>query len=640
MNLLTGVILLTGISFYGCGQAETDKETAGETAATEEAAKRTGELMKRSEIYPKYTWNLTDLYASDSDWEKEYKDIEKKAGQFESFEGKLGSSAATLEKFLNLDKELSEKLEKLRMYASLSKDLDLADAKYQAMYERLMNLYNKISESTSWVRPELLSIPQAKLESYIESSETLQHFRHYFDNILRFKPHTLPKEQELLLSMANPVEQTFMTNYRLWSNADIQFPKVKDENGNEVQMSHARYYSALTSLDRGYRERAYKAIYVPFMNNINFLASNYSGSIKAKIFNAKARNYENTLDAALFQNNIPVEVYQNLVNTVNENLDPLHRWAALKKKLLKINDLHPYDTYVTLFPAGKKEYTPDEAMEMCLEALKPLGEDYINNLKFAFENRWVDFYETKGKRSGAYSTGAAKGVHPYVLMNWGYTLNDVFTLIHEMGHNMHSWYTANNQEYPYADYPIFVAEVASITNESLLLNYLIENAETKDEKLYLIETALNNMKGTFFRQTRFAEFEMRVQSMMEAGEAFTPDKYAEVFGEMYKKYWGDEMVVDEEEKNSWPRIHHFYYNFYVYQYATSYAAAEAVAAKILNDGQPAVDKYLNFLKSGKSEYAIPTLKKAGVDMSTREPILAVINKANILLDQMEELLGE
>ncbi len=630
LNKFTGVVLALSFFMFSANDTEASKtKNKGDD----------GGLMKRSEIEAKYVWNLEDLFKTPADWEKEYKALDASKDKFKDFEGKLGQSADMLAKYFEMEKDFSERFERLRVYASLAKDLNQKDNKNQAQYDRIMNLYNQMASNISFVRPELLAIPKAKLKGYLADPK-LQAFTHYFDNMLRFKEHTLPKPEEKIMSYAGPVESAFMKTYSLWANADIQFPSVEDENGENVKMSHARYYSAMYSTNREFRERAYQAIYIPFMNNINFLTSNYVGSIQAKIFRAKSRGYENTLEAALDKNNIPVEVYHNLVNTVNENLEPLHRWGKLKKKVLKVEELHPYDTYVTLFPSTEKKYTPEEAMDLCLKALKPLGEDYITKLKFAFDNRWVDFYETDGKRSGAYSTGPVKGAHPYVLMNWGYTLNDVFTLAHEMGHNMHSFYTQKTQNFPYSDYPIFVAEVASITNEVLLLNYLIDHAETKEEKMALIETALNNIKGTFYRQTRFAEFEMVVQSELEKGNAVTPDKLAETFGNMYQKYWGDDMFVDEEERNSWPRIHHFYYDFYVYQYATSLCAAEAIAAKILNEGQPAVDKYLNFLKSGNSKYAIPTLMEAGVDMRTKEPILAVIAKANRLLDELEKLIAE
>jgi oligoendopeptidase F len=637
-TLTKGLVIMLAIPLLTmCKDPEQKMEDKAADAPKEEVAAESKELPKRSEIDDKYKWDLTDIYETDEAWEADYKKLEGMVGKVASFKGTLGKSADNLYKYLMFEKEVSTLFEKVHMYSSLNKDLDLKNEKYQKMYQRVMNLVNILSEKGSYVQPEILAIPDNKLKEYVNSSDEMKHFSHYIDNMVRFKKFTLTENEEKIMALAGPANQTFQTSYRQFVGADMVYPKVKDENGEEVQMSPARYYSAMTNKDRGYRERAYKAIYEPFMASMNLLTSNYNGHVKTHKFNAKARGYDNSLHSALFQNNIPVDVYKNLVEAVNENLDPLHRWCSYKKQKLGVDKMHAYDTYVTLFQSTEKKYSPDEAMDLCLKALEPLGEEYIKDLRFAFENRWVDFYETENKRSGAYSTGAVKGVHPYVLMNWGYTLNDVFTLAHEMGHNMHSWYTSNNQEYPYADYPIFVAEVASITNEVLLLKYLIDNAETKEEKLYLIETGLNNIKGTFFRQTRFAEFELKAHEMIEADSAMTPDTYAKLFGDMYQKYWGSDMVVDEEEMNSWPRIHHFYYNFYVYQYATSMAAAEALAAKMITEGQPAIDKYLDFLKSGKTKYAIETLNVAGVDMTKKEPVLSLIKKANTLLDELESL---
>lgn len=633
-TLLTSIISFSANGLFGASLLTPSLESAGETNQS------TKELINRKDIDAKYTWNLKDLYESDEAWEQDLTKEDALITKYKEFEGKLGASADELLKFLKLDEEVGMRLNKLYQYASQAKDLDLSNTKYQGMFDRIQNVGNKVSTSVSFVRPELLSIPEEKLWSFINGKNELIHYKHYIENILRVKPHTLSKDQEKLLSLGEPVAQTFFNTYSLFSNADIDFPTIKDSEGNDFKLSHARYYTAMYSSDRAFRERAYHAIYIPFIKNINFLSSNYSGSIRAKIFNAKARNYESTLAAALDENNIPLQVYHNLVNTVNENLKPQQRLLSIKKRVLKLNDFHSYDVYVTLFPAVKKKYTPEQGMELVLNALKPLGGDYIKNLKFAFDNRWIDFYETKGKRSGAYSTGGAKGIHPYVLLNWSGELNDVFTLAHEMGHNMHSWYSSNTQPYIYADYPTFLAEVASITNEALLLKYLIEHAESKEEKLALIEKGIDNIRGTFYRQTRFAEFEMKAQAMLEAGEAMTPDKYANLFGEIFQKYWGPEMITDNEEKHSWTRIHHFYYNFYVFQYATSLAASEALIAKIISEGQPAIDRYLNFLKSGSTDYAIPTLKKAGVDMTTAEPILAVTKKMNSLLDEMEKLIGQ
>ncbi len=596
------------------------------------------ELVKRENIENKYKWDLTQMFKSDEDWEKEFQRLESLTLKIKSYEGKLGNSAQILFDALEFSDKFWADVQLIMQYASMSKDLDLGDSKYQAMYSKAMSLVNNVSTAMSFIRPEILTIPDNKLQEFLNSNKDLKVYQHKLDNILRMKPHTLTKNEEEILSLAGPVDESFMATYRLWANADVQYPVIKDENGNDIRLSPSRYYAGMYSPDREYRERVYKNYLIPFLDYKNTLTSLYFGSIKSNIFQSKSRKYNSTLEWSLDEVNVPVEVYKNLIQSVNKNLKPLHRWCSLKKKILNIDKMHVYDTYVTLFPATKRKYSYDEAVDLVLKALEPLGEDYHKNLKHAFDNRWVDVYETKGKRSGAYSTGSVKGSHPYVLLNWGGELDDVFTLIHEMGHNMHSLYSAQTQPYPYADYPIFLAEVASITNEMLLLDYLIENSQSKEEKLTLIEKYLNNMRGTFFRQTRFAEFEMVIQEMVEKGEPLTPDVMAKIFGDMFQKYWGPDMFVDDEERHSWSRIHHFFYDYYVYSYATSFAASQLIAENIKKQGQSAIDRHVTFLKSGESDYPIPTLKKNGVDMTSPEPMVAVAKKMDELLDKMEELM--
>lgn len=599
-----------------------------------------GELVKRENIDPKYTWNLTDIYETEDLWEADFKWLEENYKKYADFEGTLGNSADAFLKAIKFDEEIGIKIGRLHLYAFLAKDLDLADTKYQALYSRLMGLNTKISTQSSYMRPEILSVPEDKLFGFLKEKDELKEYDVWLKELLRSKEHTLSKDKEELMAMAGEMARVPSDIFSLFKNADIQFPKVKDTEGNEIQISDGRYYAALYSNDRAYRERVYRGYYEPFDTYKNTLSAMFNGNLKVAAFNANARNYESTRAAALDNNNIPLSVYDNLVKTCRENADPLHRWCELKKKVLGVDEMHAYDTYVTLFPSVTKDYTYDEGVELCLNALKPLGEDYIKSLETAFNNRWIDVYETKGKRSGAYSSGTTFGMHPYVLLNWNEQLNDVFTLAHEMGHNMHSYYTGQTQPVQYADYSIFVAEVASTMNEAFLLDYLIENAETKEEKLALIEKNLNNITTTFYRQTRFAEFEQLAHEKYAAGESLTPDKLSEYYGEMYQAYWGPSMVVDDEEKLTWARIPHFYYNFYVYQYATSFAASQALAAKVKEEGQPAIDRYLNFLKAGNSMSPIDVLKYAGVDMTSPEPIMAVVKKMHSLLDQMEALLAE
>lgn len=600
----------------------------------------TASIKTRDDVDEKYKWNLKDIYKDENEWEKDFEAVENKLKEYEKFEGKLGKSPDVLLKLFKLDDEIGIKIERLYLYSMLAKDTDMRVTLYQGMDDRIKGLYSKVQAVSSFIRPELLSLPSEKLSQMINSSDELKVYKHRIDDLIRTKEHTLGRREEELLAMASEALQTPYNTYSMFTNADMKFQSVKDPDGEEVEISHARFYAAMYSKDRDFRERAFKAYLKPYSNHINTFTSLFNGNLKANIFNAKARKYNSAREAALDVNNVPVSVYDNLLESVNNNFAPMHRWASLKKDLLGVDELHPYDVYVTLFEAeSEKEYPFEQAKEIVAESLKLLGDDYLSNLKKAFDNRWIDVFETPAKRSGAYSSGTTFGVHPYVLLNWTDLLTDVFTLTHEMGHNMHSYYTGITQPYPYANYSIFVAEVASTFNESLLLDYLIENSNSKSEKLFLLEKYLNNITATFYRQVMFAEFEMMVYEDSEKGKALTPDTLSQMYKHIFQKYWGKEMVVGAEEQFTWARIPHFYYNFYVYQYATGLAASEVLAKKVKEDKDSAVNKYLDFLKAGSSDYPINILKKAGVDMNSPEPVIAVTEKMNSLIDEMEELLN-
>ncbi len=597
------------------------------------------EVPTREEIEEQYKWNLTDIYSSDEEWEIDFKFVEESIVGYAQFEGRITDSSVTLLACLKFDEEIGMKLERLYLYSMLAKDSDMRNTKYQGMDDRIKQIYSKVLTASSFIKPELLKTDEEKLIGLINSNPDLKIYKQSFDDLLRFRKHTLEREQEELLAMASEVTQIPYNTYSLFTNADLKFPKVKDELGNELEMSHSRFYSALYSKDRSYRERAFKSYLKPFMENVNSFSSLFNGNLKSNIFYAKARKYNSAREAALFKNNIPISVYDNLVEAVNKNIAPMYRWAALKKKLLKIDELHPYDVYVTLFDQKlEKKYSYEESKQIVNDSLKIMGEDYLTSLNKAFDNRWIDVYETKAKRSGAYSSGTTFGVHPYVLLNWTDLLNDVFTLAHEMGHNMHSYYTGLHQPYSYANYSIFLAEVASTFNENLLLDHLIKISESKEEKLFLLEKYLNNITTTVYRQVMFAEFESLTHSKAENGEALTPDVLCKLYKDVYQKYWGPEMKIDEEESFTWARVPHFYYNFYVYQYATGFAASEALALKVKAEGEPAVQKYLDFLKAGSSDYPINILDKAGVNMNSQEPILAVTTKMNQIIDEIENLI--
>jgi oligoendopeptidase F len=597
-------------------------------------------LPARSEVDEKYKWNLKDIYRTEDLWDSDFDWIKNNIGKYKDFTGKLSNSPDDLLRCLKFDDEMGIKLQRLYLYSMLTKDSDMKVTKYQAMNDRIKNLYAQISAENSFIRPEILSIPEDKIQRFLNSNNELQIYGHYIDDLLRTKPHTLSPEQEKILALSSETTQVAYNTFSMFTNADMKFPVVEDDNGKPVEISHGRYYAAMYSKDRDYRERAYKHYYRPYKEYANTFASLFNGNLKAHIFHAKARNYNSAMEAALDSNNIPVSVYNKLIESTNANLKPLHRWGALKKKLLKIKELHPYDTYVTVFSLEEKKYTYEEAREIIYKALKPLGDAYLNSLQTAFDKRWIDVFETQSKRSGAYSSGTTFGVHPYVLLNWNDLLNDVFTLAHEMGHNMHSYYTGLSQPFPYANYTIFIAEVASTFNEALLLDYLIRNSNSKEDKLYLLEKYLNNITTTFYRQVMFAEFEMNVYDLSEKGKAITHEDLCRMFGDLYKKYWGPAIIIDEEETYTWARVPHFYYNFYVYQYATGFAASEALSEVVLSNGKPAMERYMHLLKSGSSDYSINLLKRAGVDMNSSEPVLATTQKMNQLIDEVELTLNK
>jgi len=596
-------------------------------------------IPERTEISDDHKWNLSDIFKSDEKWENEFKSVSEKIPGYKKFEGKLAESSKLLLECFRFDEEINIKLDRLHLYAMLSKDSDMRSGKYQSMDDRIKSLYSNVAAASSFIRPELLQIPDSKLLEMIEALDQLKIYKHSIEDLLRSKKHTLSNQEEKILAMASEITLTAYNTFSIFTNADLKLPIIKDEEGNEAELSHGRYYSAMYSKNREFRERVFKAYLGSYKSYANTLTVLFNGNLKTNIFNARARNFNSALEASLHTNNIPVSVYHNLIESAGKNLEPMYRWTGLKKKLLNVEKLHPYDVYVTMFNSqSEKKYSYEEGVEIVLKSLKIMGNDYLGSLQTAFNNRWIDVFETKAKRSGAYSSGTTFGVHPYVLLNWTDLLNDVFTLSHEMGHNMHSYYTGNNQPYPYANYSIFLAEVASTFNESLLQDHLLEIAETKEEKLFLLERYLNNLTATFYRQIMFAEFEMMVYQRTESGESLTADILCELYKNIYQKYWGPELYVPEEEQYTWTRIPHFYYNFYVYQYATGFAASEVLAKKVKTEGTDAVNKYLKFLKAGSSDYPINILKSAGVDMNSPEPVQAVSDRMTQVLNEMENLL--
>lgn len=598
---------------------------------------KTKELPKRSEVPVDKTWRLEDIFADDEAWTKEFKQLQADIPKIKEFQGKLGESADTLYEMLQLQDHLSERAGKLYTYAHMRYDQDTTNSHYQAMNSRAENLYTQLSSSMSYIVPEILAMDEGKIDRFLEENEELKLYKKTLDEITRKRPHILSEKEEVLLAEASEALSTASQTFSMLNNADLTFPVIKDENGEEVELTHGRYGRFMESRDRRVRKDAFTALYGTYKKFINTFAATLSGSIKTHNFTAKVRNYDSARQAALDNNNIPESVYDQLVEAVNEKLPLLHRYMELRKKVLNLDELHMYDIYTPLVKDVEMNVTYEQAQDYVLKGLEPLGEEYVGIVKEGFENRWIDVVENKGKRSGAYSSGAY-GTNPYILLNWQDNMNNTFTLAHELGHSVHSYYTRKHQPFRYGHYSIFVAEVASTCNEALLNHYLLNHLEDEKEKLYILNHFLEGFRGTVFRQTMFAEFEHDIHVRAQNGEALTAEKLTEIYYALNQKYYGDAVVSDEEIGLEWARIPHFYYNYYVYQYATGYSAATSLANQILTEGEPAVKRYIEFLKAGSSDYPIEVLKKAGVDMTEKQPILDALHVFEEKLNEMEKLL--
>ena len=592
----------------------------------------------REEIPLEYKWDLEAIFENIEKWEYDFKFVDDSIPKFADHKLNFKNSGEDLHKTLKLDEYLSNKLSKLYLYAFLSKDVDLNNSTFQNLEGRMKLLVSKYQNATAFITPSILEVGIEKLYKYMADIEELRIHKHFFENIIRMNEHTLSADKEELLALSGPALQTSYNTFSLLKATEIDYGKTTNEKDEEEEISEAIFYGAMYSNDRDYRERVYRQFYKPYINLKNTFASLFTGKLNADVFKAKAKNYSSSLEAALKPNNIPLEVYHNLVYSANSGLSVLHRWVALKKKIMKFDAIQPYDMYVSMFPESKKDYSFEDARAIVTNTLTLMGSHYIEAINECFDNRRIDVYETKGKRSGAYSSGVTVGVEPYLLMNWNGTLNDVSTLIHELGHNMHSHFTGKVQPTVYASYPIFTAEVASITNENLLHEYLYYNSTSKIEKMNLIETYINKIVSTFFRQTQFAEFELLTHDITEKGNALNAEMLTGHYTDIFKKYYGSEMTDNIEEFHTWARVPHFYYNFYVYQYATGLAASEVLSKNIMEKGLPAAGKMMSFLSSGDSKYPIDTLKDAGVDMTSKATIDAVITKMTTLMDELENLI--
>jgi len=594
-------------------------------------------VMKRNEMKKEFTWAIEDIYATDAKWQEEFEEVERYIPKFEGYEGRLTADADTLLQFMNLFECTSVLAERVVIYANQKYHEDTNNAVYQNQIGKASNLSMKLQSALAFVEPELVQVDPSILEKFYEERPELRKYENYISNIIRMREHTLSKELEGVLASASEVVGGASKIFSMFNNADVKFPEIKDEEGNIVQITQGRYVSLMESQDRSVREDTFRGMYSVYKQFKNTLAAAYDTNIKAMIFESKTRKYASNMEAALNSTNVPISVYHNLLEVVHDNMNLMHRYVDLRKKALGLDDLHMYDIYVPMLKAVDMKIPFEKAKKTVADALQILGDDYCAMLQEGFDNRWIDVYENEGKRTGAYSWGPY-GIHPYVLLNYQENLDNMFTLAHEMGHAMHSYYSDKALPYLDAGYKIFVAEVASTCNEALLMEYLLKTTEDKQQRAYLINHFLDQFKGTLYRQTMFAEFEMITHVKAEAGESLTAEALCEIYLDLNKKYYGDGMISDEDIALEWAKIPHFYTPFYVYQYATGYSAAIAISRRIIKEGAPAVEDYKKFLSSGCSKSPIELLKIAGVDMSTKEPVQQALDLFASLLDEMEELL--
>ncbi len=593
-------------------------------------------LPKRSEVPVELTWNLESIYATPEDWEQAFTWVNDELPKLGTYQGTLGRDAATLYAALQLDDRLSETLHKLFAYANMRSDEDTSNSTNLARLNRVMALGAKAAAISAFMTPEILEIPQERIEAFLREDSRLELYRHALDELMRRKPHVRSAEIEGLLAEASEALEAPSQVFNMLNNADLKLPTIKDAEGQDVEVTKGNYILFLEGRDRRVRKDAFEAMHGTFYKQRNTLAATLNGQVKAQIFRARARNYATALEAALDANNIPVSVYDNLVETVDKNLGVLHRYLRLRKKLLELDELHMYDLYVPMVAEVDYKVSFEQAKEQVASGLAPLGADYVEDMVRGFNSRWIDVYENEGKAGGAYS-GGSYGTHPFVLLNYQENLNSVYTLAHEFGHSMHSYYTRRTQPYPYGDYTIFVAEVASTLNEVLLTHYLLETTDDRALRMYIINHYLESFRTTLYRQTMFATFERQIHAAAEAGEALTADSLSQMYKEINDRYYGPEVKVDDLISIEWARIPHFYYNFYVYQYATGISASAALGQQILNEGKPAVERYRRFLTRGSSDYSINLLRDAGVDMTSPEPIQQALDLFGRYIGEMEQM---
>ncbi len=603
---------------------------------TTETKSKPKKLLQRDDVEERFKWNLADIYADEKDWEADFNRAQELMKKAADFAGKLADSPATLYACLKTRSDLSLICSNLYQYAHLNRDLDNRQSKYQAMSERAAILNSEASAAFSFVEPEILAIDETKLLAMVDQFDKPDEYDFYIRELIRSRAHVRSEEVEEILAQSAMMARSAESIFTMLNNADLKYPSIRDEDGNEVILTKQRFAKFMESSDRRVREDAHKAFYSVYADHLNTTGSSLAGAVNRDIFYSKARRYENCLQSALDGDNIPEKVYESLIATTEANLEGLHHYVKLRKRLLKLDEIKTYDLICPLFPERDYEVPYEQAVEETIEALKPLGEDYSRMLQHGFSSRWVDVRETEGKGSGAYSWGNYS-CHPFVLMNYNDTVDNMFTLAHEMGHALHSYYSNKTQPYPKSRYSTFVAEVASTLNEGLLVQHLLSKATDKLDRLYILNRHVDNTLGTFFNQVLYAHFELKIHRHVEQGGALSPDMMNELWTELTKKYFGPDLTFDDLSALKWSRVPHFYMNFYVFQYATSYAASQAILDKFLAGEKGLIDKYLKLLSSGGNDHPIEQLRLCGVDMSTPAPVEATLKLFANQVDEMDRL---
>ena len=592
------------------------------------------EIKTRAELDPALTWDLAPMYESDEAWEKEFSELDTLLQDFLKFQGHLADSPAVLKQAFEADDALSLSIERLYVYSHLKADEDTGNSANQARHDRISARSAEISGECAWFQPELLAMDESRFNAYLED-ETLAFYRRTLKEIGEERKHTLSAAEERILSLSSDVLGTPHKAFSLLNDADLRFPVIEDEKGEKIEVTHGNYIKLLESPARPVRKAAFEAVYDTYSGMKNTLAALLDGEVKIHVLDAQLRSFPSAIESSLFGDKVPVSVYENLIGAIHRNLPLIYRYFALRAKVLKLGKLDMYDIHTPLLPECRLEVSWEEAVKQVCDSLQVLGPEYHSAIGQAFENRWIDVPECRGKRSGAYSSGCF-GSPPYMLLNFSGTLDSMFTLAHELGHSMHSYFSDRNQPYHYAGYRIFVAEVASTVNENLMIEQLLQKESDPAERMALLAQYLENFKGTVYRQTMFAEFEMQAHRMAEQGEALNPAALNSLYLGLIRDYFGDELVIDDEVQYEWARIPHFYRPFYVYKYATGYSTATALSEGIRTEGEPAVKRYLEFLSMGGSRYPLDELKHAGVDLTTPAPVAAALEKFQRLLEDAEE----